>query len=146
MDRRSFIKSSCTTCVAGVGMAWLLEACSSHKYISNYSLNANKITIKKTEFLVEKKGETKQQKFILLKPESLQFPIALYEVKENEYKAMYLQCTHQGCELNAYETMMVCPCHGAEFNKNGEVTQGPADQNLRTFITTQDKDNIYIQL
>ncbi len=92
------------------------------------------------------KGITTTRKFMLIKPENFQFPIAVYQLKENEYKALFLQCTHQGCELSPYETTMVCPCHGAEFNNRGEVTQGPAETNLKSFITTHDNENIYIQL
>jgi cytochrome b6-f complex iron-sulfur subunit len=41
---------------------------------------------------------------------------------------------------------MVCPCHAAEFNSKGEVTTGPAEINLKSFFTTTDNENIYIQL
>lgn len=146
MDRRDFIKSSCVTCAGGIGLSWLLQACTPHKYITNYSLSHNKVIVKKNEFIVVKNGKTIQQKFIVIKPETLQFPIAIYSTKDNEYKAHLLVCTHQGCEITPYETMMVCPCHGAEFSKTGEVTQGPAETNLKSFITTQDNEHIYIQL
>jgi cytochrome b6-f complex iron-sulfur subunit len=143
MDRRKFIVSSCFAC-AGIGITWLLQACSSHKYVTNYSVTSNKLTIKKSEFTLIKKERPIQQKFLLIKPENFQFPIALYQLND-EYKALLLQCTHQGCELTPYETMMVCPCHGAEFNNKGEVKQGPAEVNLKSFITTHDNENIYIQ-
>ncbi len=146
MDRRAFIKSSCLACASGIGAAWLLEACSTNKYISNIEYTQNKITVKKSEFTVIKKEKIIQLKFILIKPENLEFPIVIYQLKENEYTALYLQCTHQGCELAAYETTMVCPCHGAEFNTKGEIKQGPAEINLTTFVTSHDNENIYIQL
>lgn len=146
MDRRRFIKSSCLTCVGSIGAMWLLQACTTNKYITNYTTNENKLAIKKSEFTVIKKGKTIQQKFILVKPNGLEFPIALYQLKENEYKALFLKCPHQGCELTPYETTMVCPCHGAEFNNKGLVTQGPAETDLKSFITTQDNETIYIQL
>lgn len=146
MDRRKFLKTSCLTCVGSLGIVSLLESCSTQKYISNYAVIKNTVEIKKSEFTVVKKGKTFQQKFILIKPEALQFPIVIYQLKDNEYKALFLKCSHQGCELSPYETAMVCPCHGAEFNTKGEVTQGPADTNLKSFVTTQDNENIYIQL
>ncbi|HET6227776.1 MAG TPA: Rieske (2Fe-2S) protein [Bacteroidia bacterium] len=141
MERRTFIKNTCIL----AGMSWFLQACSTHKYITDFTLASNRITVHKSSFTVIKKEKEIQQKFILLKPDNFQFPIVLYKLSENEYKALLLQCTHQGCELNAYETTLVCPCHGAEFNKKGEVTQGPADTNLKSFTTTQDNENIYIQ-
>ena len=110
MERRDFIKSACLTCVGSIGAAWLLQACTPQKYITNVTVKESKLVIKKSEFAVVKKDKTVQQKFILVKPENTQFPIAIYKVNENEYKALYLQCTHQGCELSPHETMMVCPC------------------------------------
>lgn len=133
--------------VAGIGsISWLLQACAGHKYVTDFNSTATNITVKKSSFTIVKKGENIQQKFILLKPDNFQFPLVVYKLQENEYRALLLQCTHQGCELTPYETTMVCPCHGAEFNRKGEVTQGPADTNLKFFVTTQDDENIYIQL
>lgn len=146
MNRRNFIKSSCINCASGIGAMWLLQACTSQKYATGVSNNKNKLTVKKSDFTVIKKDKTIQQKFILIKPENLQFPIVIYITKDNNYKALYLQCSHQGCELSAYETTMVCPCHGAEFDTNGDVTQGPAESPLQSFVTTQDDEHIYIQL
>lgn len=146
MERRDFIKSACLTCAGSIGAAWLLQACTPQKYITNVTVKENKLAIKKSEFTVVKKDKTIQQKFILVKPENAQFPIAIYKLNDNEYKALYLQCTHQGCELSPHETMMVCPCHGAEFNPKGEVTNGPAETNLKSFPTTTDNENIYIQI
>ncbi len=146
MHRRNFIKSSCLLCIGSIGLTSFLHSCSATKHNTAFSIKDNKLVIKKAEFTYIKKNETIQQKFILVKPEGLQFPIAIYQLKNNNYTAIYLQCSHQGCELNAYETTLVCPCHGAEFSNRGEVTQGPAEVNLKSFSTSQDHENIYIQL
>jgi cytochrome b6-f complex iron-sulfur subunit len=144
MDRRTFIKTSCSTCVASVGAMWLLQACKATKYVTGFTYARNKITISKSEFIVIKNAKSIQRKFIVVKPDNFPFPIAVYK-NNNSYTSALLQCSHQGCELSAHETAMVCPCHGAEFNAMGEVTLGPADTNLKTFITTFDNENIYIQ-
>ena len=45
------------------------------------------------------------------------------------------KCTHQGCDVKwstegkKYE----CPCHGAAFDANGEVLNGPATRPLTTY-------------
>lgn len=146
MDRRNFIKSSCLTCVSSIGAMWLLQACKTTKQVTNFQYKQNKITIYKSEFIALKNDKKIERKFIVLKPENLPFPIAVYKLSNNDYNASLLQCSHQGCELSPYETTMVCPCHGAEFNAKGEVTQGPAETSLKTFITTHDNENIYIQI
>ncbi len=130
-----------------MGVMMLLEACSTNKYVvTDYLYNQNKITVKKSAFIIVKNDKQVPLKFITVKPDNVAFPIVIYKVTETDYKALFLQCSHQGCELSPYETTMVCPCHGAEFNTKGEVTQGPAEDNLKTFITTHDTENIYIQL
>lgn len=146
MDRRNFIKTSCVSCIGSLGVLLLSQNCTTHKYINNFTLIDNKLTVKKTEFTIIKNHKTLQQKFILIKSDKTNFPIAVYQLKDKNYKALLLECTHQGCELTPYETTMVCPCHGAEFDCEGNVTQGPAESNLKTFITTHDNENIYIQL
>lgn len=146
MERRDFIKSACLTCVGSMSATWLFQSCTPQKYITNIIVKDNKLVIKKSEFAVVKKDKTIHQKFILVKPENTQFPVAIYKLNDNEYTALYLQCTHQGCELSPHETTMVCPCHGAEFNPKGEVTTGPAETNLKSFLTTTDNENIYVQL
>lgn len=146
MERRNFIKNTCIVAGVGISVSWLLQACAGHKYITDFNSTPTQITIKKSAFITLKKGESIQQKFILLKPENFQFPLVVYKMSDSEYRTLLLECTHQGCELTPYETTMVCPCHGAEFNRKGEVTQGPADTNLKFFVTTQDDENIFIQL
>ncbi len=146
MNRRDFIHTSCVACAASIGVLSLLQSCTTNKYVSNIKIEQNKLSVKRTEFTVVKKGKAIQQKFIILKPENSPFPIALYQLPNDEFKALYLQCSHLGCELNAFETTLVCPCHGAEFNTNGEVTQGPAIIPIKTFVTSSDAENVYIQL
>jgi cytochrome b6-f complex iron-sulfur subunit len=65
---------------------------------------------------------------------------------EGVFTSALLKCTHQGCELNVGGGIYTCPCHGSEFTIKGEVLEGPADQNLKTYTTTSDNENIYIQL
>jgi Rieske Fe-S protein len=44
------------------------------------------------------------------------------------FDALSLVCTHQGCAINYQEANQVlfCPCHGSEFDLNGNVLRGPA--------------------
>jgi Rieske Fe-S protein len=146
MDRREFIHTTCLTCAAGIGITAFLNACTTHKYVTNFSEDTGSITVDRSEFNSISKGKNKNQKFIILKPKQLQFPVVVYQVSETEFRSVLMQCTHQGCEVNAFETALVCPCHGAEFNTKGEVTQGPAEKNLRSFETSRNGDKLLIQL
>jgi cytochrome b6-f complex iron-sulfur subunit len=82
----------------------------------------------------------------LIRHESLAFPICIYKVSDTEYISLYMECTHQGCELNAYQAQLVCQCHGSEFDTKGGVLQGPADAPLKQFKTEVYDQNIYIKI
>ena len=44
---------------------------------------------------------------------------------------MSTRCTHFGCEVELQaDGTYKCPCHGAQFDKIGAVTKGPAKKNL----------------
>jgi cytochrome b6-f complex iron-sulfur subunit len=53
--------------------------------------------------------------------------------------ALYKVCTHLGClyNWNTQENKFICPCHGSEFEHNGEYIRGPAPRSL---------DRFYVQL
>lgn len=50
--------------------------------------------------------------------------------------ALYKVCTHLGClyNWNDQEDKFICPCHGSEFEENGEYLAGPAPRSLDRFV------------
>ena len=58
------------------------------------------------------------------------------------YIALAARCTHQGSLIAYYDSDIIfCSKHGASFNTNGEVINGPATQNLlvyKTLLTNSD--------
>lgn len=48
------------------------------------------------------------------------------------------RCTHLGCRQrwNQEKGLFECPCHGSEFDLEGHVKRGPANQPLRRFSFT----------
>lgn len=141
MERRDFIMQCSVLCAGGIGLAFLMESCGTVHYATNNS-ETNKIKIMKSEFIDAKKNE---RKFVIIKSEKLQFPIGLY-LNNGTYTALYMQCTHQGCELHANKALLVCPCHGSEFSIEGKVQSAPADKDLKQFKVITDNENIYIEL
>ncbi|HRH59028.1 MAG TPA: Rieske (2Fe-2S) protein [Chitinophagaceae bacterium] len=53
----------------------------------------------------------------------------------SDFTALSLTCTHQGCTINYDQSTeeFKCPCHGSEFDINGNVLQGPASSPLTKF-------------
>lgn len=146
MHRKNFIKSCGILCMGGTAVAALLESCGTPLYFAQTSIDENKLAIKKSEFISVVKEKTSQRKFVLVKHEKLQYPICIYRHNENEFTALYTECTHRGCELKPNGEYLVCPCHGSEFTNKGVVQNPPAETNLKQFAITTDDENIFIQL
>ena len=145
MQRREFIKNSCSACLSLTVLSTLVSSCVATKYISG-ELGKDGLTISKDEFKVKQKGGTAYSSFIIVRNDALQFPICVYRLNENEYSALWMKCTHQRAELQASGDVLQCPAHGSEFNSKGQVTNGPAGANLRTFPVTVTNNELFIDL
>ena len=146
ITRTDFIKKCTAFCVGGVTVSGFLHGCASSNYFAPVTVDNNHLQIKKSEFSFLVKNEVKQRQFVLVKNEKLEFPICIYKFDEGGYKALYLQCTHQGCEVHPYNDYLVCPCHGSEFSNTGKVLQAPAETNLKEFEISEEGDHLIIQL
>ncbi len=47
------------------------------------------------------------------------------------FSALSLVCTHLGCTVERKNYGFECPCHGSEYDANGNVLRGPAQKPLR---------------
>lgn len=48
-------------------------------------------------------------------------------------------CTHLGCRISRVEDgLLVCPCHGSRFGRDGSVVNGPATRPLTQLAFTTD--------
>lgn len=47
-------------------------------------------------------------------------------------------CTHAGCSMNfdASTNRIVCPCHGSQFDEQGNVVQGPARRPVKVYTAS----------
>ena len=146
MNRKEFIKTCGIACAGSIVMQSMLTGCSTTAYVANYTAAPGQLLIKKSEFLKVAKDKTVMRKFIIVKPESYEFPICVFDQGGDKYSALLMKCTHKGCELQPQGTHLICPCHGSEFNNHGVVQSPPAEENLQTFNVTTDNENIILQL
>jgi len=68
---------------------------------------------------------------------------------DDTYKALSGICTHQSCvvsEFDGSKSVFVCPCHGSQFDLNGNVKQGPATTKLSTYNTRVENNSLVITL
>lgn len=151
MKRLEFIKTCGLTCASLSGASWLLEGCAS-TYSVQGTLNESTATgrtlsFAKSEFTqVKKNGERAARRSILLRHEKLKFPIVVYDDGNNQYTALWLECTHQGNEVDVQGDVLSCPGHGSEFDRKGNVIQGPAKQALRSFQVSSDGQTVSVTL
>ena len=145
MNRRKFIKSSCTACLTTATVAGVLTSCTSTRYISG-TLGTNGLTVDANEFIATQKGKTSFRSYIIIRNEALQYPVCVYRFSEKEYSALWMRCTHQGTELQASGNYLQCTAHGSEFDSKGTVKNGPADRNLRNFPVTVSGNQLFIDL
>jgi Rieske Fe-S protein len=67
-------------------------------------------------------------------------PILIVRDSASSFHALSLTCTHEGCPVKSTPVngILVCPCHGSQFDLAGEVVQGPADIPLGRYQTEYD--------
>jgi Rieske Fe-S protein len=139
-SRRDFIKKtagiSAFLCCGMAGTS-LLQSCGSVNYITA-EIKDRSIRIGKAEFA--------DNTYLVIANMALPAPIYLHKVSEEEYTAFLMLCTHNDCELEATSKMLVCPCHGSEFDLKGEVTEGPAEKPLMEFDVVVSEKEIRIDL
>lgn len=145
MDRKEFLRT-CGVALVGLPFASMLMSSCESIYYATSSISENRIGVPLSEFEIHKKNSVTNRNFVMVKVSNQDFPICLYKTGENQYTAALMKCTHRGCELNVGGGIYSCPCHGSEFDVKGSVLEGPADQDLKTFKTIIENENIYILL
>jgi Rieske Fe-S protein len=145
MNRKTFIKTCSLACLGGGVLSTILQSCAGTKMVHG-TISGENIELPLTEFNQVKNGETVFRKYVVLQNEQLQYPICVYRISDNEYKALLMKCTHQGNELSVFGDKLHCAAHGSEFDKQGLATIGPAVQPLRNFPITIENQKLLISL
>lgn len=133
MQRREFLKLLGTSgaCIAVVGC-------------QTTTPNNNLIVPRKNNKLVISKHHFTDQSGVTVVYKNS--AIGVIKLDEQRFSASLLICSHRGCTVALAGNKYVCPCHEARFDESGRVLQGPAEQNLTTFITSSDTQAVYIHL
>ena len=72
-----------------------------------------------------------QSDFQIIQPKDFYYNIGLRKESNGTYTALLLRCTHADNQLTPTGNGFKCNLHGSAFNKEGQVTQGPAEQSLK---------------
>jgi len=67
-------------------------------------------------------------------------PVLVTRVSEGNFKALSMNCTHQGCTIESKPTngVLPCLCHNSTFALDGAVLSPPATTPLRSYSATYD--------
>ena len=145
MKRREFIISNCSACFSASALAGLLLSCGSARYVSG-KLNQDGVLVNADEFKITQNGKASYRSYVVVRHEELKFPICVYRFSDTDYSALWMQCAHQGAEVQVAGNYLQCPAHGSEYDNRGRVTNGPAASDLRTFPVIVTNNQLFIDL
>lgn len=80
---------------------------------------------------------------IIVRNNDLDFDVLVLKDGVN-YRALYMQCTHEAAPLTATEKGLYCSMHGSAFDLTGKVTKDPATKPLTKFEVTQSNGTLLI--
>lgn len=145
MHRRKFLKQGCSACLAFAALPLVMDSCVT---LSNATgtMTDKGLVLKPDDFILKAGSNTSYRSSLVVRNTRLKYPIYVYRISETEYTAVWMQCSHQGTELQAAGDQLHCPAHGSEFSSKGIVTAGPADVNLRSFPVRVSNNQIFIDL
>ncbi len=138
-NRREFIKNSCTLCAGVLGLSALLPALQSCVAINTLQLEPINNTFK-----VPISSFIETSRVVVIKHNTLSFPIALVKSDITNYRAFELKCTHQDNGLGVSNSGFFCSMHGSNFDLNGRVQTPPASRNLKEFKTILQTESILV--
>ena len=140
MDRRKFVKQTCSLCLAaGSGMLiGSLASCGAALPTYKTAVTDNKVSVPVNLFATTD--------FQLVQPKSMYYNIGLKKEKDGTYTALLLRCTHADNQLIPAGNGFKCTLHGSAFDQEGHVTNGPAQRPLKKYPTEIQSDNIIIHI
>jgi cytochrome b6-f complex iron-sulfur subunit len=64
-----------------------------------------------------------------------EIPLVIINRRGSGFIALSRVCTHLGCLIgyDSFNNKLVCPCHAAEFDLEGNVLTGPAAKSLQRY-------------
>lgn len=139
LTRREFIRRVETLSAGAMCGALLpgMAGCARFQFV-NSGVEAGRLVVSSEEF--------GSGPFALVEAPNLPMPIYLYRHEDGEFTAVLTRCMHRGCQVEAADGHLVCPCHGSEYDNAGRVLKGPTQLPLIRFPVEVSDGNIYISL
>jgi nitrite reductase/ring-hydroxylating ferredoxin subunit len=145
MNRREFLATSCLSCLAGSLGVSLLAGCGALPVVRAPIVGSD-LVVPLSEFPRPGAPGASSPVYLLVHNDRLEYPVCIYREAGDQYHALWLQCTHQGTELQVVGDRIECTAHGSQFDSRGTVLQGPASANLRSFPVLVHLDHVRVSL
>jgi Rieske Fe-S protein len=135
-DRREFVRAS----TAALAVA-LLPGCASlvtrRVPVENGLV---RLSLRQNPELSEPRGSLR------LMPDGWEDPVYLLVLDGGGFVALSSICTHRGCTVDLGGPGLACPCHGSQYNREGEVVRGPANRALTRYPVRTSGDELTIEV
>jgi cytochrome b6-f complex iron-sulfur subunit len=142
MRRREFLRSSCISCMgaAALGVTFpQLTSCSPALPTFKTAFKGDVVSVPLSSFMPE-------SNLLIVRDLQVEFDILLVRKSPDEYKAIYMKCSHRANPVTATSHGLYCPSHGSSFDLDGNATKEPATQPLEKFKTEIKDDKVFITL
>ncbi|MDX1395780.1 MAG: Rieske (2Fe-2S) protein [Gemmatimonadota bacterium] len=74
--------------------------------------------------------------WLRVQPDTLPHPLIVLAEGGDAFTVLSPVCTHRQCIVDVAGARLVCPCHGSEYDRAGEVLVGPAEVALARYPAT----------
>ncbi|PWU04598.1 MAG: hypothetical protein C5B52_01160 [Bacteroidetes bacterium] len=138
MERREFIIEGCRICLLTAAVAGIsgLSSCGPSYPVFKTEMVDNKLQVPLSLF--------DKNALQVISPRKFQYEIAVQKNSDDTYKALLLRCTHQSNQLIPTGKGYLCSLHGSTFDKEGNVTKGPAELKLKELKTEVSGTNLIV--
>jgi Rieske Fe-S protein len=81
-----------------------------------------------------------------LMPDGWDDPVYLLALDGGAFAAVSSICTHRGCTVDLGGPGLACPCHGSQYDREGQVVRGPASRALERYPVRTSGDELIIEV
>jgi Rieske Fe-S protein len=125
LDRRRFVGAA-----AGAVAAAALPGCASFVATPVTPVNGEvRLPLRNFPQLEQPGG------YLKIRPAGAALPLYVLALESGEYAVLSPMCTHLQCTVNVEGAVLLCPCHGSTFDREGRVLRGPAIRPLRRYAS-----------
>ena len=135
-NRREFVQSS----AAAIAIA-LVPGCASlvtrRVPVENGIV---RLSLRQNPELSEPRGSLR------LMPDGWEDPVYLLVLDGGGFAAVSSICTHRGCTVDLGGPGLACPCHGSQYDREGQVVRGPASRALERYPVRSSGDELIVEV